>query len=95
MGSKEGEFNFPRGVAVSSTGNIIVADSGNNRVQVFGTSLPEVLTTDVEEEKSDDTSYLCIKCKENKIDRQCEYCGVGICNTDYQGHLAFDHGVMP
>jgi len=82
-------------VAVSSTGSIIVADSGNNRIQVFGTSLPEVLTADVVGEKSDDTSHLCIKCKENKIDLQCEYCGLGICYIDYQGHLAFDHGVMP
>ncbi len=34
-GSEPGQFNFPRAVAVDASGNIYVADSGNNRVQVF------------------------------------------------------------
>ncbi|VDL82060.1 unnamed protein product [Nippostrongylus brasiliensis] len=29
-----GQFKFPRGVAVDPQGNILVADSGNNRIQV-------------------------------------------------------------
>lgn len=35
-GNAAGQFNFPRAVAVDSAGKIYVADSGNNRVQVFG-----------------------------------------------------------
>ncbi len=34
-GTGEGQFNFPRALAVDAEGNIYVADSGNNRVQVF------------------------------------------------------------
>ncbi|MDW8275139.1 MAG: 6-bladed beta-propeller, partial [Candidatus Nitrosocaldus sp.] len=34
-GSGDGEFMFPNGVAVDSNGNIIVADTFNNRIQVF------------------------------------------------------------
>ena len=34
-GSAPGQFNFPRAVAVDGEGKIYVADSGNNRVQVF------------------------------------------------------------
>lgn len=34
-GSAEGQFKFPRGVAVDENGFIIVGDSGNNRIQVF------------------------------------------------------------
>ena len=34
-GTGKGQFNSPCGVCVSSTGNIAVADYGNNRVQVF------------------------------------------------------------
>jgi DNA-binding beta-propeller fold protein YncE len=32
---KNGKFSFPWGVACDSTGNVYVADSGNNRIQVF------------------------------------------------------------
>ena len=33
-GTKDGQFNFPRGIAVAD--NIIyVADSGNNRIQIY------------------------------------------------------------
>lgn len=32
-------FNFPRGVAVNSAGNLYVADAGNNRIS-FGTPMP-------------------------------------------------------
>ena len=34
-GSGDGMFKYPRGVAVSDRDEIVVADSGNNRVQVF------------------------------------------------------------
>ena len=34
-GSGTGQLNFPRAVAVDASGTIYVADSGNNRVQVF------------------------------------------------------------
>jgi len=33
-GSRDGLFQFPSGVAVTSEGNIVVADSMNNRIQV-------------------------------------------------------------
>ena len=35
IGSNDGQFKFPRGVAVDDQGFIIVGDSGNNRIQVF------------------------------------------------------------
>jgi predicted membrane-bound mannosyltransferase/DNA-binding beta-propeller fold protein YncE len=47
-GNQPGQFNFPRAVAVDSAGKIYVADSGNNRVQVFnpdGTLLHQWGTT--------------------------------------------------
>merc|ERR1712027_237652 len=34
-GTEEGQFKFPRGVAVDEQGFIFVADSGNNRIQIF------------------------------------------------------------
>ena len=34
-GSKSGQFNNPQGVVVDAEGHIIVADTGNNRIQVF------------------------------------------------------------
>ena len=34
-GDKQGEFNFPAGIAFDKNGHIIVVDSGNHRVQVF------------------------------------------------------------
>lgn len=34
-GTDEGQFKFPRGIAVDDQGYIIVGDSGNNRVQIF------------------------------------------------------------
>ncbi len=33
-GSGSGEFSFPRGVAVDGAGNIVVADTNNDRVQI-------------------------------------------------------------
>ena len=38
MGKGEGEFHFPRSVAVTSQGHFVVADTDNNRVQVFDAS---------------------------------------------------------
>ena len=35
LGSDPGEFDTPEGVAVDGSGNIYVADSNNNRVQIF------------------------------------------------------------
>ena len=37
-GSKNGDLIYPRGVTCDSTGNVYVADSGNNRIQVFTAS---------------------------------------------------------
>ena len=37
-GSKSGELYYPWGVACDSTGNVYVADSANNRIQVFTAS---------------------------------------------------------
>ncbi len=37
-GSSNGYFNSPYGVAVKSTGDILVTDTGNNRVSVFNSS---------------------------------------------------------
>lgn len=34
-GSGDGEFEFPRGIAVDSDGNVYVADVGNHRIQKF------------------------------------------------------------
>jgi tripartite motif-containing protein 71 len=34
-GPNDGQFSDPQGVAVDSSGNIWVADTGNNRVQKF------------------------------------------------------------
>ena len=34
-GTGNGQFNIPLGVAADSSGNIWVADSGNNRIQKF------------------------------------------------------------
>jgi DNA-binding beta-propeller fold protein YncE len=31
----DGQFNYPQGISTDSTGNVYVADSGNNRIQVF------------------------------------------------------------
>ena len=33
-GSKPGEFDRPRSLAITTQGNIVVADTGNQRVQV-------------------------------------------------------------
>ncbi|SLM29368.1 exported hypothetical protein [Desulfamplus magnetovallimortis] len=34
-GDGDGEFNSPQGIAIDSKGNIAVADTGNNRIQIF------------------------------------------------------------
>ena len=39
LGSGDGQFNYPNGVAADGSGNIYVADMENQRIQVFG-SLP-------------------------------------------------------
>jgi len=38
QGSGNGQFNNPEGVAVDSSDNIVVADTGNNRIQVFNST---------------------------------------------------------
>lgn len=35
FGEDEGCFKNPCGIAVTKEGNIVVVDSGNNRIQVF------------------------------------------------------------
>ena len=48
QGSGDGQFYSPEGIAVDGTGNVYVADTGNNRVQVFGrspTPIPTVTAT--------------------------------------------------
>ena len=37
-GTSDGDFSQPEGVAVDSSGNLYVADYGNNRVQIFDSS---------------------------------------------------------
>lgn len=37
-GSANGQFSTPPGLAVDTAGNVYVADSGNNRIQVFAPS---------------------------------------------------------
>ncbi len=37
-GTGEGEFSFPFGIAVDSSGNIYVADTNNSRIQIFDSS---------------------------------------------------------
>ena len=34
-GDNDGEFNYPRGVAVASDGSVYVADYSNNHIQKF------------------------------------------------------------
>ncbi len=34
-GTDDGQFRRPRGVAVDAAGNVYVADTGNNRIQMF------------------------------------------------------------
>lgn len=34
-GDRDGEFNFPQGLAVDDMGHLLVCDSENHRVQVF------------------------------------------------------------
>ena len=36
LGTGNGEFNHPSGVATDCTGNVYVTDYGNNRVEKFG-----------------------------------------------------------
>ena len=34
-GSLDGDFRYPRGIAIDENNDIIVADAGNNRIQRF------------------------------------------------------------
>jgi DNA-binding beta-propeller fold protein YncE len=34
-GSEDGQFDFPNGIAVDSSGRVYVVEYGNNRIQVF------------------------------------------------------------
>jgi hypothetical protein len=34
-GSNDGQFNYPYGICISPSGQIIVSEDGNNRVQIF------------------------------------------------------------
>ncbi len=43
-GSHNGQFHGPRGLAIDSSGNILVCDSGNHRVQMFDDRGVHVLT---------------------------------------------------
>jgi len=38
LGTEDGEFNYPKGIAVDSGGNVYVADTYNHRVQVFSSN---------------------------------------------------------
>jgi DNA-binding beta-propeller fold protein YncE len=35
-GTADGQFNRPEGVDVDPFGRVLVADTGNNRIQIFG-----------------------------------------------------------
>jgi DNA-binding beta-propeller fold protein YncE len=37
-GTEAGQFNSPHGIALNSQNNVYVADSGNDRIQVFAPS---------------------------------------------------------
>ena len=37
-GTADGKFEFPRGIAINSNGELIVADAGSSRIQVFDSS---------------------------------------------------------
>jgi len=49
LGSADGEFNSPEGITTSDLGKIIVADSGNHRIQIFDNIFSVLKSFDVPE----------------------------------------------
>jgi YD repeat-containing protein len=59
LGSGNGEFNTPEGIAADSNGNIVVADRGNHRVQEFSPELAWIRNMSQSEEH-DGPFYLTV-----------------------------------
>ena len=43
FGSDSGQFKFPHGIAVTKEGRVMIADTGNGRIQVQNYILPQQL----------------------------------------------------
>ncbi len=56
VGTGNGKFGFPSDVAIDSSGNIYVADSGNERLQVFNSSGTFLYSKKIKSDMSDYTS---------------------------------------
>ena len=53
FGAEEGEFNYPKGLALDKKGNVYVADSLNLRIQVFNRQGEFVSLIDLKDKASD------------------------------------------